>query len=530
MDGEHKAYTIYDNDQLTTAAEYQDIIVAYRNGAPVRVRDIGKAIDAPENARLAGLQNGKQGIQLVIFKQPSANIIDTVDQIKAALPRLVASIPASVHVDVVMDRTQTIRASVKDVQFTLMLSIALVVMVIFIFLRSVWATIIPSVTVPLALIGTFAVMYLFDYSLDNLSLMALTIAVGFVVDDAIVMLENIHRHIENGMKPMDAALKGAGEIGFTIISITASLIAVFIPLLLMGGIVGRLFREFAVTVTIAVVVSAVISLTLTPMMCSRFLRHHHGDHGRIYRIVESFFDGLVGFYRRTLDVALRFQFITLCVFVATVAATGYLFVVIPKGFFPEQDNGVIIGIAEGAQDISFVDMKKRVHGTRQGAARRPGRRRLLGVHRRRLRRADRATTRACSSHSSRARSASVGAADHRPAASASSRRIEGGQLFLQAGAGHPRRRPPRPSTQYQYTLQDADVGRALRLVAQGAGQAEHAAGAARRHHRPADAAAPRHADHRPRRRFPVRHLAGGRSTTPCTTRSGSARSPSTSPR
>ncbi len=257
----------------------------------MRVRDIGRPIDGPENARLAGWQNGKRGIQLLIFKQPGANVIDTVERIKAALPRLQAAIPPSVNVQTVIDRTLTIRASVEDVQFTLMLSIALVVMVIFLFLRNVWATIIPSVTVPLALVGTFAVMYVLGYSLDNLSLMALTIAVGFVVDDAIVMLENIYRHIEEGMNPMEAALKGAGEIGFTIISISLSLIAVFIPLLLMGGIVGRLFREFAMTVAIAVVVSAFVSLTLTPMMCSRFLKHHHGEHGRLYRLVEGFFDG-----------------------------------------------------------------------------------------------------------------------------------------------------------------------------------------------------------------------------------------------
>jgi hydrophobe/amphiphile efflux-1 (HAE1) family protein len=359
VDGEKRVFTIYANDQLVKAADYSDVILAYRNGAPVRVRDIGEAIDAPENMLLGGYQNGRKGVQLIMFKQPDANVIDTVDLIKAQLPRLLASIPPSVHVTEVMDRTQTIRASVRDVQFTLLLSIALVVMVIFIFLRNVWATIIPSVTVPLALIGTFAVMYLLNYSLDNLSLMALTIAVGFVVDDAIVMLENIFRHIEDGMKPLDAAIKGAGEIGFTIVSISCSLIAVFIPLLLMGGIVGRLFREFAVTVSIAVVVSAFVSLTLTPMMCSRFLKHDHGTHGLLYRIIEGFFEGLIGFYRRTLDVALRHQFITLMVFFGTLTLTGYLYVVIPKGFFPDQDTGVLIGVSESAQDVSFKQMADR---------------------------------------------------------------------------------------------------------------------------------------------------------------------------
>ena len=356
IDAENKSFALYDNDQLTKAAQYGDVILAWRNGAPVRVRDIGRAIDGPENQQLAGWQNGKRGIILMIFKQPGANVIETVDRIKAALPQLEASIPPSVHVNVIMDRTLTIRSSVADVQFTLILSIALVVMVIFVFLRSVWATIIPSITVPVALICTFAAMFLLGYSLDNLSLMALTIAVGFVVDDAIVMLENIFRHIEDGVAPMEAALKGAGEIGFTIISISCSLVAVFIPLLLMGGIVGRLFREFAMTVTIAVMISAFVSLTLTPMMCSRFLKHHSGSRSWAYRMVEGFFEGMIGFYRRTLDVALRFRFITLLVFLATLSCTVYLYVIIPKGFFPPQDTGVVIGVTEGAQDISFRQM------------------------------------------------------------------------------------------------------------------------------------------------------------------------------
>jgi hydrophobe/amphiphile efflux-1 (HAE1) family protein len=359
IDTPRRSFAIYDNDQLTRAAEYENVVLAYRNGAPVRVRDIGRAIDGPENDKLNAFQDGKKAVLLVIFKQPGANVIDTVDAIKARLPALLASIPPAVHVQVVSDRTQTIRASVSDVQFTLMLTIGLVVMVIFIFLRNVWATVIPGVTVPLALVGTFAVMYLMNYSLDNLSLMALTIAVGFVVDDAIVMLENIYRHIEDGMKPMEAAIKGAGEIGFTIISISCSLIAVFIPLLLMSGIVGRLFREFAVTVSIAVIISAFVSLTLTPMMCSRFLGHDHRAHGWIYRVVEAFFEGMIGFYRRTLEIVLRFQFITLMVFFATMAFTVYLYIVVPKGFFPDQDNGIVYGISEGAQDISFTEMTQR---------------------------------------------------------------------------------------------------------------------------------------------------------------------------
>jgi hydrophobe/amphiphile efflux-1 (HAE1) family protein len=356
IDGADHSYTLQDDDQLVNPQPYNDIVIAWRNGAPVHIGDVGRAIRGPQNRELAGWQNGKRGILLLCFKEPGANVIDTVERIKAALPALEASIPPTVHVSTIVDRTQVIRASVSDVEFTLALSIALVVMVIFLFLRNAWATIIPSITVPLALVGTLGAMYMMGFSLDNLSLMGLTIAVGFVVDDAIVMLENIYRHIEDGMSPMDAAIKGAGEIGFTIVSISMSLIAVFIPLLLMGGIVGRLFREFAMTVSITIVVSAIVSLTLTPMMCSRFLAPEHGQHGRMYRMVEAMFDAMQGFYRATLDLALRFRFITLMTFLATVTVTGVLFVKIPKGFFPTQDIGLIIGISEGAQDASFEQM------------------------------------------------------------------------------------------------------------------------------------------------------------------------------
>ncbi len=360
IDAPTRTFTIYDNDQELEAAPWNDVIVAYKNGAPVRVRDIGQAVDGPENIKLAAWANGKPAILLPVFKQPGANVIATVDLIKNALPQLRAAIPPVVKIDVLSDRTQTIRASVADVQFTLMLTIGLVVMVIFLFLRSLWATAIPSVSVPLALVGTCGLMYVLGYSLDNLSLMALTIAVGFVVDDAIVMLENIHRHIEDGLSPMEAAIKGAGEIGFTIISISLSLVAVFIPLLLMGGIIGRLFREFAVTVTMTILVSAVVSLTLTPMMCSRFMRSERQvRHGRLYRLSERGFDALLAGYRRSLDVALRHHRTTFAVFIATLAATGYLFVAIPKGFFPQQDTGLIIGTTEAAQDISFAEMVRR---------------------------------------------------------------------------------------------------------------------------------------------------------------------------
>ncbi|TGE00298.1 multidrug efflux RND transporter permease subunit [Methylobacterium nonmethylotrophicum] len=360
FDGATRSYTVYANDQLTASKDWNDVIIAYRNGAPLRVRDIGQAVAGPEDAKQAAWANGQRGVFLVIFKQPGANVIETVDRIKAELPRITAALPAGIVVKTLSDRTQTIRASVEDVQFTLLITIALVVAVIFVFLRSVWATIIPSVTVPLALLGACALMWLAGYTLDNLSLMALTIAVGFVVDDAIVVLENIARYVEEGMKPMQAALKGAGEIGFTIVSISVSLIAVLIPLLLMGGIIGRLFREFAVVLSMTIGVSAFVSLSLTPMMASRFLKEHKAEHhGKLYRWSERVFDGMLHAYESALDVALRHHVITFLTFLGTVALTGYLFVIIPKGFFPQQDTGLIIGITEGGQDISFSAMEDR---------------------------------------------------------------------------------------------------------------------------------------------------------------------------
>ena len=358
IDTATQSYTVYANDQRLKAQEYNDAIIAYRDGGAVRVRDLGQAVSGPQNDKLIAWQDNKPSVLLIVFKQPGANVIDTVDAIRARLPRLLKSLPPGADVRVVSDRTLTIRASVHDVELTLAISIGLVVAVIFVFLRSAWATIIPSITIPVALVGTLAVMYLCGFSLDNLSLMGLTIAVGFVVDDAIVMLENIVRHIEEGMSPMDAALKGAGEIGFTIVSISISLVAVFIPLLLMGGIIGRLFREFAITVSITIAVSAFISLTLTPMMASRFLTSERREHGRLYNLVERGFEGLLRFYERTLDVALRFRFVTLLVFIATVATTVGLFVVIPKGFFPTQDTGLLVAVTDAAQDVSFDEMKR----------------------------------------------------------------------------------------------------------------------------------------------------------------------------
>jgi len=360
VEGSRRSFTIYTNDQLTNANAWNDVIVAYRRGAPVRVRDIGEAVPGPEDAKKAAWATGKRGVFLIVFKQPGANVIDTVDAIKAELPRLQAAMPPAVHVDILSDRTQTIRAAVQDVEMTLLLTIALVVGVIFLFLRNVWATVIPSVTVPLSLLGACALMYVVGYSLDNLSLMALTIAVGFVVDDAIVMLENIVRYVEEGVPAIEAAYRGSAEIGFTIMSISISLIAAFIPLLLMGGIIGRLFREFAMTVSMTIVVSAFVSLTLTPMMASIFLKDSTKErHGWLYRVTERGFDRMLDGYAWALDVVLRHQFLTLLTFMATVVLTAYLFIVIPKGFFPQQDTGLITGISEAAQDISFAEMKKR---------------------------------------------------------------------------------------------------------------------------------------------------------------------------
>jgi hydrophobe/amphiphile efflux-1 (HAE1) family protein len=355
-------FVVYDNDQLLKAAPWNEVVVAYKNGAPVRIRDIGVAVDGPENNQLAAWQNGQAGILLLVYKQPGSNITEVVSRIEAALPQVLTAVPSSLKVDKVIDRTTTIKAAVEDVEFTLLLTIALVVMVIFVFLRNLWATIIPGVTIPLALLGTAALMYAMGYTLDNLSLMGLTIAVGFVVDDAIVMLENIYRHIEAGMTPMEAAYKGAAEIGFTILSISISLVAVFIPLLLMGGIIGRLFREFAVTVTMTIAVSAFVSLTLTPMMCSRFIRDEkHARHGHFYMLTERGFEKILAWYTRGLDFVLGHQRVTLLTFFITLAATVILYVYEPKGFFPQQDTGIIAGLADAAQDVSFTEMVRLQH-------------------------------------------------------------------------------------------------------------------------------------------------------------------------
>jgi multidrug efflux pump len=357
FDGPNQSYTIGANDQLLSSDSYRPLVVAYRNGAPVHLSDIATVVDDVENLRQAAWMNDVPAVILNIQRQPGANIIAVVDRVKALLPQLRGSLPAAVQMAILTDRTNTIRASVEDVQYELMLTIGLVVMVIFLFLRDVSATIIPSVAVPLSLVGTFGVMYLLGYSLNNLTLMALTISTGFVVDDAIVMIENIMRYIEEGDSPLEAALKGSAQIGFTILSLTVSLIAVLIPLLFMGDIVGRLFREFAVTLSVTILVSAVVSLTLTPMMCAKLLRHKkESEQGRFYHLSERGFQAVIEGYGRTLQWVLQHQTATLLVAAATLVSTVLLYVLIPKGFFPVQDTGVIMGVSEAEQTVSFPAM------------------------------------------------------------------------------------------------------------------------------------------------------------------------------
>jgi multidrug efflux pump len=360
LNGPRQSFTIQDNDQLLSSDTYRPLIIAYKNGGPIRLSDVATTVDGAESVSQAAWMNTQPAVIINIQRQPGTNIIGVADRVKALLPQLQTSLPTSVHVTILTDMTTTIRASVKDIQFELMLTIALVVMVMFLFLRSLAATIIPSVAVPLSIVGTFGIMYLFGYSLDNLSLMALTISTGFVVDDAIVMIENIARFIEEGNSPLEAALKGSEQIGFTILSLTVSLIAVLIPLLFMGDIVGRLFREFAVTLGVTILVSASVSLTLTPMMCAKLLkRQEESKQGRFYKASGRFFERLIAFYGRTLQVVLRHQTITLVVTVSTLVLTFLLYYFIPKGFFPVQDTGVILGISEAAQSVSFSAMAQR---------------------------------------------------------------------------------------------------------------------------------------------------------------------------
>jgi len=356
-----RTWSISTTDQLLTAAEYRPMVIHYQAGAALRLADVATVTDSVEDTRTGGISNGKPAIIIIVFKQPGANIIDTVDRVRAIMPRLQAAVPPTVKLSVVIDATRTIRASVKDIELTMMIAIVLVILVVFVFLRSARATTIPSVAVPISLLGTFGVMYLLGYSLDNLSLMAMTIATGFVVDDAIVVLENVTRHLEEGKAPMEAALLGAKEIGFTVMSISISLIAVFIPILLMGGIVGRLFREFAVTLSVAIFVSMVISLTTTPMMCSRLLRSEAKEsRGKVFRASEKGFQAILTGYERSLAWVLRHQPVMLAVMLATMAATIYLYAKIPKGFFPQQDTGRLTGAIQADQDTSFQAMQKKL--------------------------------------------------------------------------------------------------------------------------------------------------------------------------
>ena len=516
IDGLTRSYTIYANDQLTRSADWNDVIIAYRNGAPLRIKDVGQAVDGPQDAKQAAWANGKRGVFLIIFKQAGANVINTVDKIKAALPKLVAAMPASIKIDTLSDRTQTIRASVKDVQFTLLLTIALVVMVIFVFLRNVWSTIIPTIAVPLALLGACALMWVVGYSLDNLSLMALTISVGFVVDDAIVVLENITRHIEEGESPMDAAFKGAGEIGFTVLSISVSLIAVLIPLLLMGGIIGRLFREFAVTVSMTIVVSAFVSLTLTPMMASRFLKDNKEvRHGRLYQWSERAFDALLKGYEHGLDLVLKFRLVTLLVFLGTLGLSVYLFMIIPKGFFPQQDTGLITGASQAAQDVSFTEMRKHQEalgaivqkdpavdtvamaiGGNGGNALNSGRMFI-----------------SLKPRDQRDVTADQVIARLRPQLD----KVEGARLFLQA-AQDVRVGGRSSRTQFQFTVQDAKIDELNTASQKLLRQAQDAPVAARRRLRPADVRHDVDSQDQPRPGLTLRHSADGhrrpRSTTP----------------
>ena len=383
LDGPARAYTINTNDQLKSADEYSKIVVAYRNNSPVRLQDIATLVEGAENSKLGGWMNKTPALIVNVQRQPGANVVDVVNRIQAMLPELKASLPRGVDVAVLTDRTTTIRASIRDVEFEMTLAVALVVLVIFLFLRNVPATLIPSLSVPLSLVGTFAVMYLANFSLNNLSLMALTIATGFVVDDAIVMIENISRYIEAGERPLDAALKGAGQIGFTIISLTVSLIAVLIPLLFMQDVVGRLFREFAVTLAVTIIISAIVSLTLVPMMCAKLLKHVPGGRISHHEDNSGWFGKLIESYGRRLTWVLDHQRLTLMVAVATLVITGLLYWLIPKGFFPDQDTGLIQGVSEAAEASFLRGDGRAPTATRGQDPYRPGRREPVFLHRRR---------------------------------------------------------------------------------------------------------------------------------------------------
>ena len=444
FDGPSQAYQIGANDQLLDSADYANLVVAYKNGAPVRLLNVARVIDATENNLQAAWANKTPAIILNIERQPGANIIGVVDNITKLLPKLRQTMPAAVKISTLSDRTGTIRASVADVKFELALTVVLVIGVIFIFLRNGWATFIAGVAVPLSLVGTFAAMYFFGFSINNLTLMALTISTGFVVDDAIVMIENIVRYIEMGEKPLDAALKGAGQIGFTIVALTISLIAVLIPLLFMQDIVGRLFREFAITLTFTILISALVSLTLTPMLAARLLKSKENQHhSRLFDFSERVFNGIIDFYGRTLRLVLRVQPLVLIIAVATLVLTIFLYTIIPKGLFPIQDTGEIQGISEADQDISFPAMAQRQQELADAILQDPGGERSLLVHRRR-RDQHHAQQRPPANRSQAARPAQH--QRQRPDQSPAERGSQGaGHLALHAaGAGPDRRRPRQP--------------------------------------------------------------------------------------
>jgi hydrophobe/amphiphile efflux-1 (HAE1) family protein len=372
LNGPHQAVVLNATDQLLSAGDYRSMVIAYRNNAPIRLQDVGSVVDAPEDVFEAAWFQGQRAIIVDVAQQPGSNVVAIIEAIKAKLPFLAATLPAAAELHIVGDRTQTIHAAISDVQRTMIITIALVIMVIFVFLRNFWATLIPSLTIPLSLIATFAAMYALGYSLDNLSLMGLTIAVGFVVDDAIVVIENVMRHMEDGRPRLEAALDGAREVGFTIVSMTVSLIAVFIPILLMGGLVGRLFREFAITISVAVVMSGIVSLTVTPMLCGWLIRRESATaHGRFYQWSERQFEAMTAGYGRMLDVVLRWQKLTLAMMIATIGLTGWLFVTVPKGFFPQVDTSFVLGIAKAAPDISFDAMSGRINALADIAMRDP---------------------------------------------------------------------------------------------------------------------------------------------------------------
>ena len=523
FDGPLQAYTIGANDQLLSSDQYRPLIIAYRNGAPVHLSDVATVIESAENVKEAAWMNTVPAVILNIQRQPGANIIEVVDSVKHLLPSLQASLPSSIHLAILTDRTTTIRASVQDVEFELVLVIGLVVMVIFLFLRTLSATVIPSVAVPLSLVGTFGVMYLLGYSLNNLTLMALTISTGFVVDDAIVMIENIARYIEQGERPLQAALKGAEQIGFTIMSLTVSLIAVLIPLLFMGDIVGRLFREFAVTLSVTILVSAAISLTLTPMMCAKLLRRTpRSRQSRFYRKSEDAFNRIIAFYGRTLTWVLRHQTETLVVAVATLAATIVLYIVIPKGFFPVQDTGVILGISEAPQTVSFSSMAERQQALARVILQDPAVESLssfIGV--------DGTNTddeqRAHSNQPEAARRAEGLGERRHPAAAAAAGRGGRHHAVHAAGAGSDGRGPGQPDA-VPVQPRGRERERTGAVGAEDRRAPPGGAGTARRGERPAGARPADGRRHRSRHGLAPRHHAAERSTTRSTTRSASGRS------